>query len=287
MAICKPGAESAQKAIRFDCVISDKLVTYVKADESRIQQILVNLIGNAIKFTDAGFVRLRVEAAETRGDKQQVIFHVIDSGIGISEEALLQLFKPFTQVNTTALRKYGGTGLGLSICKKLVELMGGNLWVDSKEQEGSTFSFSLNLPVAQMVLDNGEPGSDEAYEYTHKPLRILLAEDNRMNQLVARRTFEKIGYNIDIADNGVAALEKIQQQDYDLVFMDIQMPEMDGLDATRYIIKQYGDSAPPIIAMTANVLSENEAECRQAGMKDFLSKPYTIDRLEAIIQRWG
>jgi signal transduction histidine kinase len=287
MEICKPGAEATQKAIRFDCVISDKLETYVKADESRIQQILVNLIGNAIKFTDAGFVRLRVEAAEPRGNTQQIIFHVIDSGIGISEEALLQLFKPFTQVNTTALRKYGGTGLGLSICKKLVELMGGKLWVDSKEQQGSTFSFSLNLPVAQMVLNNAGPDIDEVYEYTHKPLRILLAEDNRMNQLVARRTFEKIGYNIDIADNGAAAIERIRLQDYDLVFMDIQMPEMDGLDATRHIINQYGENAPPIIAMTANVLSENEAECRQVGMKDFLSKPFTIDRLEAIIQRWG
>src|SRR6202012_4627034 len=145
--------------------IDEKLVTYVKADESRLQQILVNLIGNAIKFTDAGFVHLRVEAGEIRNNVQQVTFHVSDSGIGISEEALLQLFKPFTQVNTTALRKYGGTGLGLSICKKLVELMGGKLWVESKETEGSVFSFSLPLQVAHMVLDDVETG-DEAFEYT-------------------------------------------------------------------------------------------------------------------------
>lgn len=284
--ICQPGTESAGKSITLDCIIDDKLVKFVKADESRLQQILVNLIGNAVKFTDEGFVKLTVEVAATHDHIQDVIFHVSDSGIGISEEALVQLFKPFTQVNTTALRKYGGTGLGLSICKKLVELMGGKLWVESKELEGSTFSFNLPLRVANMVLNNGTH-TDNKQEYEHKPLRILLAEDNRMNQLVARRTFEKIGYDIDIADNGITALEKIQQDNYDLVFMDIQMPEMDGLDATRQIIRQYGENAPPIIAMTANVLSENEAECRQAGMKDFLSKPFTIDRLEAIIHRWS
>lgn len=287
MEICQPGVENAKKTIRLNCVIDDTLVSYVRADESRLQQILVNLIGNAVKFTDEGFVNLTVEVAKTHDNIQEVIFHVRDSGIGISEEALAQLFKPFTQVNTTALRKYGGTGLGLSICKKLVEMMNGKIWVKSKELEGSVFSFSLPLPVAEAALDNAMFINNTRQTYIHKPLRILLAEDNRMNQLVAGRIFEKIGYNIDVADNGARAIEKMQNQDYDLVFMDIQMPEMDGLAATRHIINQYGDSAPPIIAMTANVLSENEAECKQAGMKDFLSKPFTIERLEAIIHRWS
>jgi len=287
MEICQPGVENAKKAITLSCTKDNMLVGYVRADESRLQQILINLIGNAIKFTDEGFVDLKVEVAETQNNIQKVIFHVSDSGIGISEEALAQLFKPFTQVNTTALRKYGGTGLGLSICKKLVELMGGKIWVKSKELNGSVFSFSLPLPVAEAALDNAMFINNTKQAYTHKPLRILLAEDNRMNQLVAGRIFEKIGYNIDMADNGALAIEKMQQNDYDLIFMDIQMPEMDGLDATRRIIDLYGDSAPPIIAMTANVLSENEAECKQAGMKDFLSKPFTIERLEAIIHRWS
>ncbi len=287
MEICQPGVENAKKAIKLNCVIDDTLVSYVRADESRLQQILVNLIGNAVKFTDEGFVNLTVEVAETHDNIQEVIFHVSDSGIGISEEALAQLFKPFTQVNTTALRKYGGTGLGLSICKKLVEMMNGKIWVKSKELEGSVFSFSLPLPIAEAALDNAMFINNTKQVYSHKPLRILLAEDNRMNQLVAGRIFEKIGYNIDVADNGALAIEKMQEQDYDLVFMDIQMPEMDGLAATRHIIHKYGDSAPPIIAMTANVLSENEAECKQAGMKDFLSKPFTIERLEAIIHRWS
>ena len=287
MEICQPGVENDKKAIKLNCVIDEALVSYVRADESRLQQILVNLIGNAVKFTDDGFVKLTVEVADTYEQIQEVIFHVSDSGIGISEEALAQLFKPFTQVNTTALRKYGGTGLGLSICKKLVELMNGKIWVKSRELEGSVFSFSLPLPIAEAALDNAMFMNKTRQVYTHKPLRILLAEDNRMNQLVAGRIFEKIGYNIDIADNGALAIEKMQEQDYDLVFMDIQMPEMDGLAATRHIINKYGDSAPPIIAMTANVLSENEVECKQAGMKDFLSKPFTIERLEAVIHRWS
>ena len=287
MEICQPGVENDKKAIKLNCVIDEALVSYVRDDESRLQQILVNLIGNAVKFTDDGFVKLTVEVADTYEQIQEVIFHVSDSGIGISEEALAQLFKPFTQVNTTALRKYGGTGLGLSICKKLVELMNGKIWVKSRELEGSVFSFSLPLPIAEAALDNAMFINNTRQVYTHKPLRILLAEDNRMNQLVAGRIFEKIGYNIDIADNGALAIEKMQEQDYDLVFMDIQMPEMDGLAATRHIINKYGDSAPPIIAMTANVLSENEVECKQAGMKDFLSKPFTIERLEAVIHRWS
>ena len=155
------------------------------------------------------------------------------------------------------------------------------------ELEGSVFSFSLPLPIANGVSKVIEREVSHSQEQRQKPLRILLAEDNRMNQLVARRIFEKIGYNIDMADNGALALEKMDQNPYDLVFMDIQMPEMDGLEATRQILQKYGDDAPPVIAMTANVLSENEVECKEAGMRDFLSKPFTIERLEAVIDRWG
>jgi signal transduction histidine kinase len=284
--ICQPGIDSANKNITLNYSIDDKLAYYVRGDESRLQQILVNLIGNAIKFTDEGFVNLTIGVSEVTDSMHEVTFHVSDSGIGISGEALEQLFKPFTQVNTTALRKYGGTGLGLSICKKLVEMMGGKIWVDSREAMGSVFSFALPLPVIEAILnDKGLTGEKEAYNY--RPLRILLAEDNKMNQLIARKIFEKIGYPVDFADNGVLALLKMEQQQYDLIFMDIQMPEMDGLQAARHIINIYGEDAPPIIAMTANVLSENEYECREAGMKDFLSKPFTIERLDALIHKWS
>jgi signal transduction histidine kinase len=285
--ICRPGIETSGKNITLEYKVDDRLTQYVKTDESRLQQILVNLIGNAIKFTDEGSVKLNVEVSGMSMFMQEVTFHISDTGIGIGEEALEQLFKPFTQVNTTALRKYGGTGLGLSICKKLVEIMGGNIWVESKELQGSVFSFSLPLTIADINSYNASHPEEQHAGHINKSLKILLAEDNRMNQMVASRIFEKIGYTIDMADNGMLALEKMEQQDYDLVFMDIQMPEMDGLEATRLITKKYGENAPPVIAMTANVLSENEHDCKEAGMKDFLSKPFTIERLEAIINKWG
>jgi signal transduction histidine kinase len=286
--ISRPGIDNANKPINLSYTIDSKLADYVNTDESRLQQILVNLIGNAIKFTDSGFVTLKVIVTSNQLNMQQITFQISDSGIGISPEALEQLFKPFTQVNTTIIRKYGGTGLGLSICKKLVEMMGGKIWVESKEKEGSVFSFNVPLNIAKNVVAVKESEQLNIEEQRmYKPLRILLAEDNKMNQLIARRIFEKIGYPVDIADNGLLAIKKLEEQQYDLIFMDIQMPEMDGLQATRYILDKYGDSAPTIIAMTANVMSENELECKQAGMKDFLSKPFTIDRLETIIHKWG
>ncbi len=284
--ISYPGVTVSGKNIALNYTIDDNLAAYLKMDEGRIQQILVNLIGNAIKFTDEGAVELHVSATNILENMQQVTFCVKDSGIGISEESLSQLFKPFTQVNTTALRKYGGTGLGLSICKKLVEMMNGKIWAESKETEGSAFSFTLPFPIASAGKVKDEPVFNES-AYQYRPLNILLAEDNKMNQLIAGKTFKKIGYDIDIADNGRIAIDMVEQKNYDLIFMDIQMPEMDGLQATECILKKYGDNAPPIIAMTANVLSEDEFKCKLAGMKDFVSKPFTIERIEDIIHKWG
>jgi signal transduction histidine kinase/ActR/RegA family two-component response regulator len=284
--ISQPGIAAPGKKIDLHYTIDENVAEYLKMDEGRIQQILVNLIGNAIKFTDEGFVALQISAVNRPDNMQQITFNVKDTGIGISEEALTQLFKPFSQVNNTALRKYGGTGLGLSICKKLVEMMNGRIWAESKETEGSVFSFSLPLSVAsENTAGDEKANSNEEYRYV--PLEILLAEDNKMNQLIARKTFSKIGYNIDIADNGKVAIEMQAAKKYDIIFMDIQMPEMDGLEAAAFIIKKDGESAPPIIAMTANVLSEDEIKCKQAGMKDFISKPFTIERLENVIHKWG
>jgi signal transduction histidine kinase/CheY-like chemotaxis protein len=284
--ISKPGITVPGKNITLNYSIDDNVAEYLKMDESRIQQILVNLIGNAIKFTDDGSVSLHISTTSSLDNIQQVTFSVKDTGIGISEEALSQLFKPFSQVNNTALRKYGGTGLGLSICKKLVEMMNGRIWAESKEAEGSVFSFSLPLQMTSVLAVDIEQSRDnESYQF--QPLQILLAEDNKMNQFIARKTFSKIGYTIDIADNGRVAIQMQDNKKYDLIFMDIQMPEMDGLEAARHIIEMYGNDAPPIIAMTANVLSEDEVKCKQAGMVDFISKPFTIERLEKVIQRWA
>ncbi|AYL95053.1 ATP-binding protein [Mucilaginibacter celer] len=284
--ITEPAIKSSNKALNLSYHVDDNVAGYVIVDNGRLQQILVNLIGNAIKFTDEGAVKLTVSASEVKDNTQSITFSVKDDGIGISEEALAQLFKPFTQVNTSALRKYGGTGLGLSICKKLVELMHGTIWAESKEAEGSVFSFTLPLTVTSSAAEHEAKPAADKKEFKYRPLHILLAEDNKMNQLIARKIFKKVGYDIDIAENGRAAVNMVEQGNYDLVFMDIQMPEMDGLQATRHIIRKHGKAAPPIIAMTANVLSENERECSQAGMKDFVSKPFTFERVEDIIQKW-
>ncbi|GAA3980673.1 ATP-binding protein [Mucilaginibacter dorajii] len=284
--ISMPGITSQHKPIILSYNIDNNVAEFVKVDEGRVQQILVNLVGNAIKFTDEGNVTVTVKGSEIKDGIQNISFHVKDDGIGISQESLTQLFKPFTQVNTTALRKYGGTGLGLSICKKLVELMNGKIWAISKEAQGSLFIFTLPLQVTDLEsTPQLAPDNKETFKY--RPLKILLAEDNKMNQLIACKIFKKVGYNIDIAENGLDAINMLDKQQYDLVFMDIQMPEMDGLQATRNIIRKYGKSAPPIIAMTANVLSEDENECAMAGMKDFVSKPFTFERLENVIQKWA
>lgn len=283
--ISQPGIINQQKPIVLSYFVDDNVASFVKVDEGRLQQILMNLIGNAIKFTDEGAVTVTIKGSPVKDNMQEITFQVKDDGIGISQESLAQLFKPFTQVNTTALRKYGGTGLGLSICKKLVELMGGRIWAISKEAKGSTFIFSLTLPVTDAIMElTAAPERKTTFQY--RPLRILLAEDNKMNQLIASKIFKKVGYTIDIAENGLDAIHMADLQHYDLIFMDIQMPGMDGLQATRSIIEKHGSSAPPIIAMTANVLSEDEIECTEAGMKDFVSKPFTFERLENVIQKW-
>ena len=283
--ISKPGINAPDKNIGLNYEIDDDVAEYLKMDESRVQQILVNLVGNAIKFTDEGFVSVHVSAVNEINGVQRVTFSVRDTGIGISEEALSQLFKPFSQVNNTAMRKYGGTGLGLSICKKLVEMMNGRIWAASIEAEGSVFSFSLPLSVESRLAAEKEPVVIHD-NYQFQPVEILLAEDNKMNQLIAKKIFNKIGCTIDIADNGKIAVEMAAAKKYDLIFMDMQMPEMDGLEAARCIIDGSGENAPPIVAMTANVMSEDEFKCKQAGMKDFISKPFTIERLENVIKKW-
>jgi CheY-like chemotaxis protein/two-component sensor histidine kinase len=284
--ISRPAIFVPGKNISLSYKVDDNVARLLTMDEGRLQQILVNLIGNAIKFTDEGSVFIHIAAAKSSETMQLVTFSVKDTGIGISEEALSQLFKPFSQVNSSALRKYGGTGLGLSICKKLVELMNGQIWAESKETEGSVFSFTIPLSIALGQMTGHEP--EAVFDtFQFRPLQVLLAEDNKMNQLIAGKIFNKIGYKIDIADNGKIAVAMVDEKKYDLIFMDLQMPEMDGLQAATIILNKYGESAPPIIAMTANVLSEDEVKCREVGMKDFVSKPFTIDRLENVIAKWA
>jgi len=283
--ITSPRINALSKHLSLNYTIDPNVARHVIADENRLKQVLVNLVGNAIKFTEIGGVEVIVTGKEIRNNIQLVTFIVRDTGIGIKSEDQARLFQPFSQVDFSSSRKYSGTGLGLSICKKLVEMMSGYIEVKSKEGRGSEFSFTLPLKIENTpaVVD-----AKTATDFVYKPLDILLVEDNQINQLVASRMFENLGYTVDVADNGAIAIEKTGNKFYHLVFMDIQMPVVDGLEAARTILqnKHSNIPLPTIIAMTANATREDEAECLAAGMKDFISKPFTIDALKNILNHW-
>ena len=183
--------------------------------------------------------------------------------------------------------QYGGSGLGLTICKSLVELMKGSIWVESEEGIGSVFSFVIPMETIQ-TFDEVGPMESVQKGFEFKPLNILVADDNMMNQVIAAKIFEKIGYIVDVAEDGRDAVDKSNQKKYDLIFMDIQMPEMNGIDASVQILNKFSDEVKPIIiAMTANSMAEDKDACYHAGMKDFVTKPFTIMQIKQMIQRWS
>ena len=411
--------QATEKGLDIAYVIEKSMETTLLGDPTRLRQVVMNLIGNAVKFTRKGGVCVRVSLVEESDDRLKVQFSIRDTGIGIPADRLDTLFDSFSQVDASTTRKYGGTGLGLSISKNLAELMGGSMWVESTIEEGSTFHFTVefckpaigslpigtktvgefegknalivehnafsreslrsqvehlglesialesladldkleveasnlllayvesgidgldtnelvesvrkgagnsNLPVvisgplgslhagsgvSGKVLSQLKPFklantkrnltesiglAEEAVKRTEKtseklgermPISILLAEDNIVNQKVAIRLFKKIGYKIEVANNGLEAIKALEQSSYDLVFMDIQMPEMDGLEATRQIIAKWGDARPRIVALTANAMREDKEKCYEAGMDDYLTKPFKPIELEEAIE---
>ena len=411
--------QATEKGLDIAYVIDKAMETTLLGDPTRLRQVVMNLIGNAVKFTGKGGVCVRVSLVEESDDRLKAQFSIRDTGIGIPADRLDTLFDSFSQVDASTTRKYGGTGLGLSISKNLAELMGGSMWVESAIEEGSTFHFTVefcksaigslptgtktvgefegknalivehnafsreslrsqvehlglesiglesladlenlevepsnlllayvesgidgldtnelvesvrkgagnsNLPVvisgplgslhagsgvSGKVLSQLKPCklantkrnlmesiglAEEAVKKTEKtskklgermPISILLAEDNIVNQKVATRLFKKIGYKIEVANNGFEAIKALEQSSYDLVFMDIQMPEMDGLEATRQIIAKWGDARPRIVALTANAMREDKEKCYEAGMDDYLTKPFKPIELEEAIE---
>jgi len=253
---------------------------WVRGDSSRLRQVLLNLLSNAVKFTERGEVAVSVE----RAGSDRLRITVRDSGIGLSEEAQSRLFQPFEQADASTARRYGGTGLGLSISSKLAQLMGGTLQAASPGQgQGSTFTLEFEAPAvdppAQAAGTTPAIRPDREFATRH-PLRILLAEDNAVNQKLALRLLDQLGYRADVAANGIEAIESLERQRYDLVLMDVQMPEMDGLAATREIRRRWSDaSAPRVVAMTANAVQGDREECLAAGMDDYLTKPIRVERL--------
>lgn len=289
-AISSPRLIALKKNITLNAAVQPGVESEIIADESRIKQVLINLVGNAIKFTETGNIRLEVSANMIDESLQELHFAVSDTGIGISEENIQSLFIPFTQIDSTATRKHSGTGLGLSICRKIIEEMGGRIWVESELGKGSTFKFIIPVQInlvrkSQQPQQRNAAGAISGSEI--KPLKMLVAEDNNMNQLLATKMFKKIGYIIEIANNGKEAVEMTAKYDYDLVFMDIHMPEMDGIEATQRILNSGRAKVPIIIAMTANAVKEAEAEYLQLGMKDIVTKPFTIDQLRKVLEKWA
>jgi CheY-like chemotaxis protein len=268
-------------------------------DGDRIRQVLTNLVGNAIKFTDSGGIAIAVEYLERDENQATLRVAVRDSGVGIPEEKIHTLFEKFCQVDGSTTRKYGGTGLGLAISKQLVELMGGAIGVESRLGKGSTFWFTVPLALDAEPYAAPSPvyplrGQPERRKFAPCPadtgIRALVAEDNVVNQRVARLMLERLGVRVDMAGNGIEAVEMFRLAPYDLIFMDCQMPEMDGYEATGEIRSREGQRAlprTPIVAMTANAMAGDRELCLRAGMDDYVSKPLTVAELERVLSHWG
>ncbi len=257
-------------------------------DPTRIRQVVTNLGSNALKFTDAGHIAIKVSSVALRTDGaggETLAISVSDTGSGIAPEQLGRIFDKFTQADNTISRKFGGTGLGLAISKTLSELMGGTLRAESKPGAGSTFTLTLSLALAADAAPAGKPAPADIRDiHDAAKAPVLLVEDHEPNVLVARTLLEQFGYDVDVASNGLIAVEKIKRKLYSAVLMDVQMPVMDGYSATRAIRQNQakaGQSPVPIIGVTAHALSGTREQCLAAGMNDFVSKPFTPKDLEA------
>lgn len=276
-----------EKNIVLDTQIDFDTPLYIYGDPTRISQIFLNIIGNGIKFTSKGGVFFSAYYLEK---EKRHIFKIRDTGIGIEENALSKLFQPFIQADESTTRKFGGTGLGLSIAKKLIDIMGGLVRVESKLGLGTTFTIEIPFELAQKK-EVVSIKSDQTIEMDNLDLKILVAEDNNINQVIIQTYLKNINLDCDFANNGLEAVQKVlsfEKREYDVVFMDLQMPEMDGLEATRKIISQYkGKNIPKIVALTANALPEHKEQCEEAGMMGFMTKPIVKKELYRTLNQLG
>ncbi|OBS99202.1 two-component system sensor histidine kinase/response regulator [Vibrio tasmaniensis] len=279
-------SKAAEKQLNLSMSVDPELDTPLRGDPLRLFQVILNLVGNAIKFTETGSVSLTVALVESDDDSLTMKVMVADTGIGVSDENLHKLFEAFSQADSTTTRRFGGTGLGLNISQKLVRAMGGQISVESVFGQGSEFSFVLTLPRSS-IEELAEFKAQELqldYQIEFKGQRVLLVEDNELNQDLALAFFTRSNLNADLAENGKEALELAQSNEYEMIFMDLQMPIMDGFEATR-LIREFNKDVP-IIAMSANVFADAKQRAREAGVTDFLDKPIIIDKATSLITKY-
>lgn len=294
--VCK-GLSVMAKKKDLDLVvnIADDVPAGIEGDPVRLRQILINLINNAIKFTPKGKITIDIRnGAPVCDNKITLVFSVIDEGIGIPQNRQEQVFDVFTQADASTTRRFGGTGLGLAICRRLTEMMGGRIWVESEENKGSAFRFTAEFRILNeeryqsMIRESGGDGARAAAAVTGdgKVLKILLAEDNLVNQKIATRILEKKGWNVVTANNGKDAVDKFSSGRFDLILMDAQMPELDGVEATRMIrqIEQSAGTHIPIIALTARAMQSDRQNMLNAGMDGYVAKPIDREKLFNEIQ---
>lgn len=282
-------SRAMEKSLDLNYTVDDSVPRMIVADPIRLRQILTNLLSNAVKYTDQGGIEIFVKADKKGEDLFELCFMVKDTGIGIENTSLSKLFQPFSQADTSTTRKYGGTGLGLAICKKLVEQMGGKIWVESDQGKGSTFFFTTSakgylgepLPIQEPSASSGVGHCSN----NGSTLHILLAEDDPINQRVATLMLKRLGHVVDTVANGFEVLQAMENNAYDVVLMDIQMPGMDGFETAMAIRQRWpAGIQPKIIALTACALSEDRERCLSAGMDGYVSKPVKIEGLKAAIE---
>ncbi|WP_145051647.1 response regulator [Paenibacillus xylanexedens] len=282
--------EAGKKNLELDYFLESSVPQLVYGDMARLRQVLMNLIANAVKFTDHGGVYLIVSVNEEKDGRMTLEFAVKDTGIGISADKVDRLFQPFSQLDTSMTRKYGGTGLGLAICRTLVEMMGGHIHLDTSEKLGATFVFTIQAQryvETEFVVGGSDEQLSDVKNYEHQP-RVLIVDDHPINQKLMSIMLSKLGFVSDMAEDGQKALDMVlEHPKYDYIFMDLQMPVMDGLECTKVIRERLPQTEQPVIlAMTANVMDGIQQRCSAAGMDDYISKPVKMGSVKQKLSRF-
>ncbi|HXU27323.1 MAG TPA: response regulator [Bacteroidia bacterium] len=279
--------QAEEKGLDLNCYIDTEIPTHLYGDPSRLNQILINLVGNAIKFTEKGNISISLKLVSKTKCMAQLLFTVADTGIGIAKEHQAHIFEYFHQVNSDSTRQYGGTGLGLAIVKRLAEIQGGRAWFKSEENKGSEFYVQMEFEIGAPCKKNDVQQAISLEGHFLKGKNILLVEDETLNQMVAKYLLEnELGAHVEIASNGKMAISMLEKANFDLIIMDIQMPKMNGYDTAYYIRNKLSEpkNKTLILAMTAHAFKDEEIKCKEAGMNDFISKPIKIEELKQKLQ---